>query len=63
MYDKDSIDFILLENQLVRYTLAKFYIMKYITSVLGSDVYVQPRTDTNTCVLYSVLFDELKVIM
>jgi hypothetical protein len=54
---------ILLENQLVRYTLAQFDTMKYITSVLGSDVYVQARTDTNTCVLYSVLFDKLKVIM
>jgi hypothetical protein len=52
-----------LEDQLSRYCIAQNDVILYVTNALGSDVYVEPRFDASTFVLYDVLNDELKSIM
>jgi len=46
----------MLENQLARYSLAQFDVMTSVTHAVQSEVSVQPRTNTSTCVLYDVSF-------
>jgi len=49
------------EKQLARYSIAQNDVMTYVTTALGSQVYVQSRHDATTYVLFDVLFDELSV--
>jgi hypothetical protein len=45
----------MLENQLARYSISQPDVLTYFTSALVSDVYVQPRPDASTYVLFDVL--------
>ena len=51
----------LLEIQLTRYVIAQNYVMTYVTTALGLQVYVQPRVDATSYVLFDILFDLLGV--
>jgi hypothetical protein len=72
-YDKHSIHFKLNElnyllaniaiheNHLSRYSIAQNDVISYATNAIGSDIYLQPRHDASTYVLYAVLYDEFRV--
>jgi hypothetical protein len=44
----------ILENQLARYYIAQNDVMTYVTTALGSQVYVQPRPGATTYVVFEV---------
>jgi hypothetical protein len=52
-----------LEDQLSRYSIAQNDVIVYVSGAWGFDVYVQLRHETNTLVLYDVLFNEVNSIM
>jgi len=46
---------------MTRYSTAQNDVISYVTNAIGSNLYLQPRHDASTYVLYAVLYDEFIV--